>query len=285
MTLDIVPINITSDVTLKPDPTVITDGTIDGEGIFDVFMQVVKLHLLEEYNNDRINGVEYSQVYLGALDTVMKNAIAYVATNTSNVKANAEIGLIRQKIVTELSLTDDDIPAGLGFNDGLIVNGLNEATKLNTEAQTVLTDQKTVTELAQTGDILPAAFGKNLSTSILGVVEAQINKAESEKILLDQKSATELSQTSDTIPVGTAINPSTAVEGVVKTQKDLFVKQTDGFDRDAEQKLVKMMIDTWTVRRTTDTGTLVDANGLSDAEINKILDVAKIGIGSTGSGL
>lgn len=284
MALDLTPINITADVTAKPDVSVLTENKVDGEGIFDVFMSVIKKHLLEEYNDNRITGREYSEVYLGALDSALKNSIAFIDSNVSNIKSNAEIGLIRQKIVTELSLTDDDIPTNLGFNNGTTISGLNEATKLNTQAQTVFTEQKTATELAQTADSLPANFALNPTTSILGAIKSGIDKTNAEKALLEQKTATELSQTSDTIPAGTALNPTTAVQGVARAQTDLYIKQKDGFDRDAEQKLVKMMIDTWTVRRTTDTGTTVDANGLNDAEIMKVLDVAKLGIGTTPSG-
>ena len=41
------------------------------------------------------------------------------------------------------------------------------------------------------------------------------------------------------------------------------------------------MIDTWSVRRTTDEGTLVSDNGLDDEEINRVLNKAKEGIGLT----
>lgn len=280
---DLVPINITSN-TDKPDVSVLTSKELEGgTGVFDILMETNKLHLINEYDEGRITGKEYTTVYLGSLQAILQAAIAFIADHSNNAKTNAEIGLLRQKIVTELSMTDEDIPAGLGFNNGTTIDGLNKAIQNKTLAEITLTDQKSVTELAQTGDILPADFGLNLSTSILGITEAQLNKAAAEETLLKQKSATELSQTSDTIPAGTALNPGTTVEGVIKTQKDLFVKQTDGFDRDAEQKLVKMMIDTWTVRRSTDEGTGVGANGLDDGEINKILDVAKNGIGSTGS--
>lgn len=95
--------------------------------------------------------------------------------------------------------------------------------------------------------------------------------------LLNQKSVTELAQTSNTIPSGMGRNNTTVVEGIMDKQKGLFQKQTDGFDRDAEQKLAKMMIDTWSVRQTTD-GALSDPAGLADGDINSVLDKAKTGI-------
>jgi hypothetical protein len=119
------------------------------------------------------------------------------------------------------------------------------------------------------------------------------SKTLAENALLAQKTATELAQTSNVIPTTIGIN-STAAErtifdkitplnsvGVVGRQCALFAKQTDGFDRDAEQKLAKIMVDTWSVRASTDAGSAgtVPA-GLNEAEIklvlNKVREGAKI---------
>ena len=104
--------------------------------------------------------------------------------------------------------------------------------------------------------------------------------------MLAQKTATELGQTSDVIPTTVGIdstgaprttwNGTTAI-GVVGNQRKLFDKQTDGFDRDAEQKLAKIYVDTWSVRASTDTA-LPDPAGLADLEISEVLAKAKTGI-------
>lgn len=120
-------------------------------------------------------------------------------------------------------------------------------------------------------------------------------KAEAEIQLLDQKSATELAQTSNTIPADIGIDSETGprtifdhttdpdtVTGVVGEQRALFYQQKEGFIRDAEQKLSKMMIDTWSIRASTDIADAAAA-GVADTEISKILDAAKIGIGELGA--
>jgi len=107
----------------------------------------------------------------------------------------------------------------------------------------------------------------------------QIEKLNGEIALLRQKTVTELAQTSGTIPLGLGFNNTTVVGGVVKKQSDLYTAQTDGFSRDAEQKVLKAMLDTWSVRRTTDDGTTVNLNGLDDAQILKVLQKAGTGIG------
>ena len=69
------------DVTQLPLPLVdfsdITDGCPQGDGIFDVLMKSVKAHLKEEYDAQRIRGSEYTQVYLGSLQSAMGQAIQW----------------------------------------------------------------------------------------------------------------------------------------------------------------------------------------------------------------
>jgi hypothetical protein len=112
---------------------------------------------------------------------------------------------------------------------------------------------------------------------ILAEIAALENKTEAEVELLNQKTVTELSQTSDYIPDGIGHNTSTDVQGIHEKQKGLFQKQTDGFDRDAEQKLAKIFADTWSVRQTTD-GALAGEAGLSEGEVRTVLDHARNGI-------
>jgi hypothetical protein len=104
----------------------------------------------------------------------------------------------------------------------------------------------------------------------------QQTKTDAEIALLTAKKFTEEAQIKDTVD-------GSSVVGVLGKQKALFTAQTDGFARDAEQKLLKQVLDTWSVRRTTDTGTLVTANGLSDTNIKSIMDKARVGVGLTAS--
>ena len=108
-------------------------------------------------------------------------------------------------------------------------------------------------------------------------MSALYSKNQAENQLLNQKAVTELAQTSEYLPNGMGRNTSTSVAGVIDKQKGLFQKQTDGFDRDAEQKLSKIMVDTWSVRQTTD-GEPSASAGVDNAEISRVLTKAKSGI-------
>ena len=94
----------------------LTTLDVDGTGAFDVLMQATKLHLKEEYDAQRITGKEYATVYLGALSAVLQTATQFLMNEQQVHLLNAQIGLVRQQTVTELSNTADSIPVGLGFN-------------------------------------------------------------------------------------------------------------------------------------------------------------------------
>lgn len=349
------PINtiVLQDGTLSaPDITQLTTSALAGTGVFDKLMAVTKLHLKEEYDNDRITGQEYATVYLGALDAVLKQSVQFLLSHQQEEKIVAEIALIRQKTVTELTQTDDDIPLGLGFNGDTTVEGLVASQKtLNTsqnslvtaqitqaDAENDLIGQKLITELAQTGSDFTqasaAGYGYNVVTTIAGILEQEVTrlenegklveqklvtevgqtsdtkpsalgemsstevigglvktsrdlqtsqklKSDEEQVLLAQKTITELAQTSDTVDITTnALNTSATVTGTTGKQKDLFEAQTDGFARDAEQKLAKMMIDAWSVDATVGSATANVTNHLDDTSLGAVITIAKTGIGA-----
>lgn len=94
----------------------LTTADATGDGVFNLLMKAVELHLEEEYDAQRITGKEYSMVYMNAIPVVSEVAVKFLANAQQAYKLNAEIGLIRQKLITELAHTDDNLPYGLGFN-------------------------------------------------------------------------------------------------------------------------------------------------------------------------
>lgn len=142
---------------------------------------------------------------------------------------------------------------------------------LQTATQFILNQQ----ESDKKADLLTQQITNAVSQNTL--IQSQIAKTDSEKALVDQRKATERAETED-LTVG-----ATPVEGLVKAKKDLYVAQKNGFARDAEQKLLKQMLDTVSVRLSTDTGTTVSANGLSDTNIKAVVDVARSGVGLAAS--
>ncbi|RLB74285.1 MAG: hypothetical protein DRH06_09845 [Deltaproteobacteria bacterium] len=94
----------------------LTTVDVSGSGVFDVLMRASKAHLAEEYDAGRITGNDYSTVYLGVMVGVLQTSVQFLMNEQQSNQIAAEVALIHQKIVTELSETDDTIPVGLGFN-------------------------------------------------------------------------------------------------------------------------------------------------------------------------
>ena len=61
-----------------------TDPTEDG--VFDVLMRSVESHLDKQYTSGRIKGADYATVYLGALQSVLQQAIAFVLAEQKTEK-------------------------------------------------------------------------------------------------------------------------------------------------------------------------------------------------------
>ena len=247
MTLSLDPIDITDISTLTaPNVALLTTKSISGTGVFDVLMSVVKLHLLEEYNEGRITGEEYSTVYLGALNAVMQQSNAFIANHQNEERTRAEIGLIRQQTVSELARTDNTIPAGLGFNgttavEGLLANDLLVSAKqidlitsqiATADAEEALIGQKIITELVETSSDLTTAraagYGLNVTNSITGYGEAKLAQMAMELDLIEQKLTTEVAQTSSTKPIGLGqMDNTTTMVGVLGAQ---VIKSTAEID-------------------------------------------------------
>jgi hypothetical protein len=282
MSLTLNPIVSTGTLT-PPDITKLTTGKLDGTGAFDVLMQTVKLYLVDEYDNNRITQDEYSAVFLGALNGTLEQAIQFLLSHQQEEKVLAEIGLIRQKTVTELAQTDDLIVDGLGFNDGtdvagvvakqkqlldqqiaesvekvktfkaesdlvgqkivtelantdsnlsgiasagygfnndyIAIEGLMKAQIDKVSAEVDYVEQQVVTEVAQVNDALPATgYGKHTSATLTGLIKAQKDKIAREMVLIGQKAITEQAQTDDDIDTSIGLNTTSAVEGVIKEQ-------------------------------------------------------------------
>jgi len=234
MTLTITPINVGAATPTAPDVGLLTTQSLQGTGIFDILMKTVKLHLNEEYGANRITGKEYSNVYLGAISAVLQTSVSYLVNNTQVDKLNAEIGLIRQQTVTELTQTDNEIPLGLAFNGNTIVEGLvanqkalsaSQIAKTNKEME--LADQQIVTELAQTDDHIPSGIGHNSTTTITGLIGSQKLHSDAEIKLTLQKTATELTQVVDVLPTNISNSTEVNILGLVKIQKELAAAQVN----------------------------------------------------------
>jgi len=54
------------------------NNVVTGEGVFDDMMEAVNKHIDAQYQLGRITGADYSQVYLGALQSAMSESMKFV---------------------------------------------------------------------------------------------------------------------------------------------------------------------------------------------------------------
>ena len=103
------------------DVTNITTGVIDGDGIFDKFMQVLKLHLQGEVSAGRITGDNFAEAYIAMTNLALTQAVGFTLqapqANAQEELIQSQIKLTEQKTKTELGQISDTV-------DGVPVTGL-----------------------------------------------------------------------------------------------------------------------------------------------------------------
>ena len=235
----------------------LTGATLDGTGVFDVLMRANKAHLESEYTKNRIKGPEYASVYLGSLEAVMKTALAFLLQKD---KSSLEAQLLEQQILVAQQQVLKSQQEVLQI----------QAEILHITAQTGLVTQQAANAIIE-GTVLTATKCK--LDAEFDVLMLTKDKTAQETALLSQKVLTERAQT---IALGVD------ADSVIGKQKELYGAQTSGFTRDAEQKVAKVMVDSWNVRRTTDeTGTLADGvNNLNDAAVGRAVTKLLAGVGA-----
>lgn len=182
--------------------------------------------------------------------------------------ANAEATLTNNRALTEVQNT-------------LLVT----ANKQATDATTALTNAKTTTEgnvnlrvLQETQKVIAdtnLVTAQVALTDAKSLTEAQATvKATNEGALLAQKVLTEEAQIVDRVTGALA-----DVAGVVGNQVALYQAQAAGFTRDAEQKLLKILMDSWSVDQSTASIPPGRPTEASNVELDAVITKAKSGIG------
>ena len=330
----------------------ITTTSPNGSGTFDTLMKTVQTYLDTE--RKRMNATDYAKVYLGALDSVLQQSLAFTmgrqaadkqagllaaqaatevinttiaaqklliiteevtvaeqkaldAVNQSAIiaqqlllvqaevsfaaekelKLQADIELVEEQvliakqkvlldtkqnliatqqlaIVSEEALTK--IEQGLLVDEELLLKKQEVLVTTAKAVQYVAVDGTLVQELLkQKQDILNAK-------EQLKVLTAQTDKIGVEEGLLTQKTFTEEAQIRDTVD-------DLAVTGSIGKQSALYAKQTDGFDRDAEQKLAKIVMDGFNVMYSNDPINTDPPTNILQVKVDEVLDVARTGAG------
>lgn len=140
----------------------LTDGKIDGTGVFDKLMQSTKAHLDAEFKKGAIKGAEYSEVYLGQVQAVLNTALQFVS--------------IRHKIALEAELLSAQVE-------------LANAQLLQVAAQTDLV--RAQIEAAKVDKLLTEAQAAKVTAETLNVPKVGLQlDAQTDKLIVETDNAT-----------------------------------------------------------------------------------------------
>lgn len=217
----------------------LTDRTVGGEGVFDAMMDVTHIHLRKEFEQQRISGREYADVYTASIQSAMSQAVSFLlgkdqaywqAVVAQSQARRAEVEAVTARIQLE--------------------NTKLEFYTLKANAKSAIADYAL----------------KKMQLSILDaeycIKQLQIQGLEkdntikdynidhmlpSQKKLVDEQMESARGQTMNTRSDG-----STIIAGMLGKQKDLYTQQITSYQRDAEVKAAKMFLDAWVTQKTLD---------------------------------
>ena len=223
---------------------VITEGCVDGDGIYDVFMKAHRDAIQQEYTKQRIKGVEYSKVYLGGMQAAMQQSVVFALgkdeavlkaelARYSLIKVQADVELIGQQICK--------IQKEIEFLDAQ-----REMIAAQTWAEIAKTDANNIQSRMK--ELLGGNYNGPQAATPESVIGSAVDKTDAEIGLLVQKKLTEVAQIEDQTLIGGSYAP---VQGVIGKEKNLLQRQADGFLRDAEAKVAKIATDAFAVQFST----------------------------------
>lgn len=147
-----------------------------------------------------------------------------------------------------------------------------EAETLNVPKQGLLLDQQLVlvTQQAVNAEVDKRLLEAKVceSQATFDLINQNVLKSASETTLLTQKVATEKAQ---------ILNLGVEDNSVIGRQKNLYLAQTNGFTRDAEQKVASLFMDAYKTFRMTDSEFPIP-DSLNSFNLGKVLEVVKKGI-------
>ncbi|CAL9956568.1 virion structural protein [Vibrio phage D518] len=233
----------------------LTTAEIEGRGDFDELMRAAASHIQSEYDKDRITGKNYSDVYLGVMTQVLQSSVHFLLqkgiTHQQIQLLQEQIeGQQKQNLVTDkqLEVMDKQIE--------------------QTDVEIALANQRLLTEIENT-KLVAANTANALKQS--QVLDAQIAKIGKEVEVLTEQKWNAQAQRLDTVD-------GRVVAGSIGKQQELYSAQINGFERDAEQKLTKILLDTWSVSRSTNDAVVVPSNA-DNTSIDEVIGKARTGIG------
>lgn len=274
---------IIPNATISPDFNIdeLTEGKLDGNGVFDKLMKTFELHLEREYNKQRIRGTDYANAYIGLINNALNQVSNYaleksklplelqlleaqihkIATDT--IVATKQGGLIDAQIHKEMAQTEMlhlemeyKFPKELALIDEQIANMKAEIALK--EKELALRDKQLAISIIELGIKEQQLALARYEFEVKAPAEVRSINAQAD--LYNQKVVTEKAQT-DASVIGKG--------SVIDHNNKVLAQQAISYDNDSKLKATSMLVDTWKVRRNDDPdeAPVNDINKLADPNI------------------
>jgi len=257
--------HITVSITEPIDINDVTQGDLIGTGVFDVLLSTMTEHLNVQYDKRRITGTEFATLYLGAYQATLQQAIALTlaketqAYEIQNLQWEAKIKEAQYNLAEkQLEIAKYEVNTKAPAE----VAGITKQNTLLDGQATLQTKEGTLKDLEA-----------SLATAKIAGETANTASTSKQTELYERKRLTEVAQLD-----GTGI----LTGSVLHTQKLLLEAQTLGLEKDAKQKVAKLMLDTWATRSTIiDSADVTPTNKLRDDEIGLVVTNLCASVGVT----
>lgn len=156
----------------------LTTKAIDGTGVFDELMETTQIRLQAEYSNNRIRGTEYSQVYLGAMQAVMQQSVAFLL---GKQQADAQAELTKQQTLNLVSEEENIAKQGLLLTEQVLK--LQQEIQYGKKQELLIDAQ--ILKIRQENLVLANEVAKGVHEIL--IAEQQVNKVTAEAALVTEQ--------------------------------------------------------------------------------------------------
>ena len=286
------------------NPLLVTDGSVSGDGIFDIWMRSLGAHLKREYAEQRITGDEYAKAYIALMNNLLNAAVGFLtqdaqlAMSQEQMKhditiSDAQLAMAQTKLTHDTKISDaqlvieqDKLKQDTKISDAqltLAQSKLSNEIKIS-DAQLKVAQDKLAQDTKISDAQLTLAQSKlSHETQLLDAqveqLSAQVNLANKELVLKDKDLALKEKQVAlaeAQLKAAEAQYKDTVdgqpIGGVLGRQMKVYDAQAKGFKDNALQATAKIMVDTWNIRRQTDEGLpITNESNLYDGNIDNAI--------------
>lgn len=254
--------------TNEADRVASTKTNIDADTDIKTYQVTHMLPLEKTQLEEQIDLLQSQDSKVLAETTLVTSEKARVDAQTSNIEEDTAVKSYqlltvlpaeKLKLDAETRLVDDEASRVVAQKDNILAEtaSIIPARMANIAADTNVKDY-------QHQNLMPAQVDKTVEERLMISYEKDFIKPAQLASINEQMEA-HRAKTLDTRSDGT-----TPIAGAIGKQKDLHAQQITSYERDAETKVVKMILDTWITQKSVDEN-LPAPTSIQDSQINSAL--------------